>query len=100
MRCPCHSVTERFWIIAYLSIHVDAVRQKSPDKVYAAWYKIVPQNYSVHTKPLGFENGVLTIEVASSTLYAILAAQEKFNLLNELQRKLPSYEIRDLVFKR
>ena len=80
--------------------HIDSVRQKSPDKVYTMWYKIVPKNYSVHTKPLGFENGVLTIEVASSTLYAILCAQEKVNLLTELQRRLPSYEIRDLIFKR
>jgi hypothetical protein len=48
------------------------------------------------TEPFSFIDGVLKVKVKSSTLYSLLATQEKKRILSELQKQFP---IRDIALK-
>jgi len=67
--------------------------------VFQGWYRLIGKELASYTKPVHFEDGVLTIKVKSSTLYSLLHQREKPRLLRELSEHLPKAKIRDLVFR-
>jgi hypothetical protein len=75
------------------------VHGQRPDLILLAWPQIIGDKFAPMTKAISFKEGVLTVHVNNSTLYSILAQQEKKRLLRQLKEKFPSVQIRDLLFR-
>ena len=76
----------------------DRVKPDSKE-IFQCWFRLVGKELASYTRPVFFEDGVLTIKVKSSTLYSLLHQNEKPRLLKEFQQHLPKAKVRDLVFR-
>ena len=64
-----------------------------------AWPEVIGEKLAPMTKAVAFEDGILFVQVANSTLYSLLATHEKKKLLLLLQKKFPSVNIRNITFR-
>lgn len=70
-----------------------------PDLLLAAWPDIVGPKLAQMTRAVSFLEGVLTVKVANSTLYSLLAQHEKSRILQRLRSRFPTVEIQNIYFR-
>jgi len=68
-------------------------------KVCEAWQKIVGPEIAPQTRIAGFDRGVLTVEVASSSLYAELSSFHLQALVEAMQREMKSKRVRKIKLR-
>jgi len=73
--------------------------QENPVEVFAAWKEVVGEEISPMTQEVSFQEGVLTVKVKHSTLLSLLSVHEKPRLLKSLRERLPSVQVRTIVFR-
>lgn len=78
--------------------HVGQQMQMRPEEVLAAWPAVIGGKLASMTKAVSFHNGVLTVKVNNSTLYSLLAGQEKMRLLAKLRGMFPQVPIQSIYF--
>jgi predicted nucleic acid-binding Zn ribbon protein len=71
-------------------------REIPREALFQEWQNLIGEKMAPMTRPISFEDGVLTVIVKSSTLYSLLRVHERPRLLRKLQEK---FQVRDLVFK-
>ncbi len=69
------------------------------DQILDAWPEIIGEEFAPMTQAISFNSGVLIVKVANSTLYSLLAQNEKFNILARLKKKFPKISIQNIVFR-
>lgn len=69
-----------------------------PDLILAAWPEVIGSKLAPMTRAVTFEAGVLYVKVKNAPLNSLLV-QEKFRLLQGLQKKFPNVEIRNIIFR-
>jgi predicted nucleic acid-binding Zn ribbon protein len=65
-------------------------------KVCEAWRKVVGQEIAAQTRVVSFNRGALTVEVASSSLYAELNNFHLRALVEALQRQMKNKKVRTI----
>ncbi len=78
---------------------IETLHRDRPDLIVAAWPDVVGERLAVMTQAIGFEQGILSVKVSNSTLYSILARQEREALLKKLRQKFPSVLIKNIRFR-
>ena len=73
--------------------------QDRPDLVLLAWPEIIGEKLASMTTAVSFVEGVLTVKVKNSSLYSLLVQHEKARLQDLLQKKFPSIQIRNIIFR-
>lgn len=63
------------------------------------WAQIVGSQFAKDSRVVGFDRGIITIKVANSSLYSLLAYYEKKRLLHKIKAQFPKVEVKDLVFR-
>ncbi len=67
--------------------------------VLKAWQKVAGQEIAGQTRIVGFNRGVLTIEVASSSLYAELNTFYLKDLANSIQNEMGNRKVRRIKLR-
>lgn len=70
-----------------------------PDAILKMWPEIVGSTLAPQTRAVSFQEGVLLVHVANSTLLSLLACHEKTRILKHLRAKFPKLEIKTILFK-
>jgi hypothetical protein len=70
-----------------------------PDLVLAAWPEVIGSQLAPMTKAIAFVDGVLTVKVNNSTLYYLLAQNDKPRLVKNLRDKFPATTIKTIFFQ-
>jgi len=70
-----------------------------PLKVLTLWSEVVGKEIGKRAIATQFESGILTVRVSDSTLLSLLARQEKYRLMKELQKRLGKGKIKDIFFR-
>ena len=78
---------------------IDKNYKQQPDKIIKGWPEIVGEKMAPMAKAISFKEGVLFVKVSNSTLYSLLAQQERPRLLKKLKEKCPSVAIQNIVFR-
>lgn len=78
---------------------ISGVYQDRPDLVLAAWPAVVGPELAPMTQALSFIEGTLTVSVANSTLYSLLARHDKARILKSLRDKFPHIQIKTIHFR-
>jgi len=78
---------------------IDKNYKQRPDAIVKGWSEIVGERMAPMGQALSFKEGVLFVKVSNSTLYSLLAQQEKPRLLKQLKEKFPSRTIQNIVFR-
>jgi hypothetical protein len=78
---------------------LDQRRLSQPDEVLALWPSLIGAEMSAFAKANRFQDGLLYVTVANSTVYSMLAGNEKQKLVSEIRVKLPSSKIRNIIFR-
>lgn len=78
---------------------IGALHQDRPDLIIAAWPHLIGDKLAAMTQVISFEKGILFIRVSNSTLYSILAQNERARLLKNLRQRFPSVEIKNIHFR-
>ena len=73
--------------------------QSRPDLVLLAWPEVIGEKLAPMTEALSFIDGILTVKVRNSSLYSLLIQHEKKKLQKQLQKRMPSVDIRDIIFR-
>lgn len=73
--------------------------QERPDLVLLAWPEIIGEKLAPMAQAVSFIDGVLTVKVRNSSLYSLLVQHEKIKLQNQLQKRIPSIKIRNIIFR-
>ncbi len=73
--------------------------QDRPDLVLLAWPEIIGEKLAPMAQAVSFIDGVLTVKVRNSSLYSLLIQHEKIKLQNQLQKRVPSVKIRNIIFR-
>lgn len=73
--------------------------QERPDLVLAAWPEVIGNQLAPMAKAVSFQEGVLVVKVANSTLYSLLSQHEKSKLLQRLRNQFPKVTIRNIIFR-
>jgi hypothetical protein len=73
--------------------------QERPDLVLAAWSEIIGEKLAPMAKAVSFQEGVLLVKVANSTLYSLLSQHERTKLLQQLRNQFPKVTIRNIIFR-
>ncbi len=63
------------------------------------WEEIAGQELAKHTRPGGFERGVLTVYVDSSPWLSVLEREFKSTILKSIQKQIASNKIKSLYLK-
>lgn len=69
------------------------------EELYAAWFAVIGEKLASMTEPVAFMRGILTIKVKNSSLYSLLAQQEKKRLLLELRKRCPRVQLYNIAFR-
>ena len=72
------------------------VGESTLEKVGRAWEAVVGEATAARTRVVDFSGGVLTLEIASSTLKHDLLTLRKKQLLEGLKERLPDVQVRNL----
>lgn len=67
--------------------------------ILAAWPHLVGDKIATMSKALSFDEGVLQVSVANSSLLSLLQQVEKRKLLIRLKQKFPKADIKDIRFR-
>jgi hypothetical protein len=78
---------------------ISALQRDRPDLILEAWADIIGEKLAPMTKPVGFENGILTVKVSNSTLYSLLSQHERSRLVLQLKKRFPAVEIKNIYFR-
>lgn len=70
-----------------------------PDLIMALWPEVIGQKLALMTQVASFNEGVLVVKVSNSTLHNLLSQYEKPRILNDLRRRFPRIEIKNIVFR-
>ena len=73
--------------------------QDRPDLILLAWPEIIGEKLAPMAQAVSFIDGVLTVKVRNSSLYSLLIQHEKNKLQNQLQKRVPSVKIRNIIFR-
>ena len=73
--------------------------RQQPEMIVKGWSDVVGEKMAPMAKAVSFEEGVLFVRVSNSTLYSLLAQQERPRLLKKLREKFPSTTIQNIVFR-
>jgi hypothetical protein len=73
--------------------------KSNPSSVIESWPSIIGSELAPMTKAVGFDRGILTVKVKSSTLYSLLNNYEKERILKKLQSKFSEKIIQKIYFK-
>jgi hypothetical protein len=73
--------------------------QDRPDQVFLAWKEVIGEKLAPMTHAVSFIDGVLTVKVRNSSLYSLLVQHEKGKLLEQLRKKVPSVDVRNITFR-
>lgn len=84
-------------LLPRLLSQISAQVQERPDLVLAAWPALIGPKLAPMTEAIRFEEGILTVKVANSTLYSLLARHDKTRLLKSLKEKFP--QVKTILFK-
>ena len=68
-------------------------------KIRGIWAEIVGPDAAPRTRPLGIEQGVLLVEVASAALKHHLSTFLAREVLDRLQKRLPDVRIRQVKYR-
>lgn len=79
--------------------NIEKKYKNNPLNVVESWPIIIGSKLAPMTQVVGFDNGVLTVKVKSSTLYSLLNNYEKDKLLEKLQKNFSEKIIQKLCFK-
>ena len=90
---PVHRIDQ---ILPELLTKIAHKRALPLEKISSLWSSLLGKELASFTKVLSFSEGILLIEVQSSTLFSLLNQQEKPRLLQELQQR---FSIHDLRFR-
>lgn len=63
------------------------------------WAMVVGEKIAQMTRVLSFYNGILVVNVQSSTLSGLLSRVEKPKILNKLKKDFAFLKVKSLVFK-
>lgn len=69
------------------------------DLMLLAWPEIIGEKLAPMTRVARFHEGVLYVNVSSSSLLSILTYKEKRVLLKKLKEKFPKTDIKDIRFR-
>lgn len=86
-------------ILPKILLNIEKKYRSNPSNVVESWPKIIGSKLAPMTKVVGFEGGVLTVKVKSSTLFSLLNNYEKDKLLLKLQSNFSEKIIQKLCFK-
>jgi hypothetical protein len=78
---------------------VNEVRSQERDVLIEAWPTLVGAAIASKSQIVGFEEGVLRVNVSHSTVLSVLSSTEKPRLLGILQKRFPKITIRDISFR-
>lgn len=70
-----------------------------PDLILTVWPEVIGQKLALMTQAVSFNEGVLIVKVTNSTLHNLLSQYEKPRILNDLRRRFPRIEIKNIVFR-
>jgi predicted nucleic acid-binding Zn ribbon protein len=73
--------------------------RERPELILALWSEVIGEKLAPMTQAVSFSEGVLTVKVKNSTLHSLLVQHEKAKLLKKLREKVPSTEIRNIIFR-
>jgi predicted nucleic acid-binding Zn ribbon protein len=68
------------------------------EQIIQAWPSIIGPNLAKMTRAVSFVNGVLSVNVKSSTLYTVLCLHEKPRLLKKIQEQFPQASVCNILF--
>ncbi|MCH9611563.1 MAG: hypothetical protein S4CHLAM102_00330 [Chlamydiia bacterium] len=75
-------------------------RRSSPNElVLKAWDEVIGPKFALCARAKSFKEGVLLVLVKSAAVNHMLSMQEKPRLMKEIQRKVPSVKLRNIVFR-
>lgn len=78
---------------------ISARFQDKPDQVLLAWKEVIGEKLAPMTQAVSFIDGILTVKVRNSSLYSLLVQHEKGKLLEQLRKKVPSVDVRNITFR-
>ena len=79
---------------------IDKNRKMQTGRLAGIWKEVVGKEYATMSEVIKFQEQTLYIKVHSATLYSIYAMQEKGELLNKVQKKIPALKIKNIIFRR
>jgi len=71
----------------------------APYQVLEAWNEVVGERIGKHTRAVSFDEGVLRVQVRSSTLLSLLTQHEKKRLIAVFRNKFPKVHFKNILFK-
>lgn len=74
-------------------------RSKGSSEVIAMWNAMVDANIASMTKLTGFKEGILFVQVSSSSALAYLVQHHKKILIEKMQKKYPDLALKDIKFR-
>lgn len=78
---------------------ISQARSQEHDVLVEAWPSLVGAAIASKSQIVGFEDGVLRVNVSHSTVLSVLSSTEKPRLLGILQKRFPKITIRDISFR-
>lgn len=73
--------------------------EQEPSALLEAWPHIVGPTLAPLTQAVAFVDGLLTVKVSDSTLFALLSRHERPLLLRNLRERFPKTSIKNIVFR-
>ena len=86
-------------LLSILLTEISRQAGRQGNEVIEAWGPLLGPKFANLTEATGFQDGVLTVKVKSSTLYSLLCQHEKPRLIAKLKELFPRAGIRDIVFR-
>ena len=78
---------------------ITKAHSQRPDLILASWDQVVGPQVARFTEPESLIEGTLVVRVKNSTLYSLLAQNEKHKILQILRQKFPEATIRNIRFR-
>ena len=63
------------------------------------WPKILGKDYASMTEIIGYKKGILIIKVKNSSLYSLLYHHKKQEILKQIYKNYPKWDVKDITFK-
>ena len=79
---------------------IEHSQKRGLNRFFGIWNEIVGEAYACRTKVLKIDGNRLYIKVFSTSLYSLLAVQEKDRLIKEIKKKAPFLKVETIVFRR
>lgn len=86
-------------LLSNLLSKIGELYEARPDLILTVWPEVIGQKLALMTQAVSFTEGVLVVKVSNSTLHNLLTQYEKPRILNDLRRRFPRIEIKNIVFR-